>query len=187
MASKVSMVNAALIKIGASPVTSLGEDSEAARLGGARFDDVLDAVLRAYPWNSAFSRARLTALSEAPVSGFSFQHVLPADPYCLRVLTVEGGCRFRVEGRRLLCDASPVDITYIRRVTDMNQLDGLCREAVAAYLAKELAYPLTGSSSLAERMSVEYERRLREAQRIDAVEGTAAEQGEGSWARARRG
>ncbi|MFP4477325.1 MAG: hypothetical protein ACLFOY_17310 [Desulfatibacillaceae bacterium] len=181
MASKVAIANAALIKIGASTITSLAEDSEAARLANARFDDALDAVLRAHPWNCATARATLTALAGAPNFGFAYQHVLPTDPFCLRVLAENNGYPYRVEGRRMLCDSTPVEITYVMRVTDVNLLDGLCREALAAYLARELAYPLAGSAALADRMAAEFENRIRQAQRIDAGEGTPAAQAEGSW------
>lgn len=181
MASKVGITNAALIKIGAAAVTSLTEDSEAARLAAARFDGVLDAVLRAHPWNGALARATLTALAAPPAHGWAWQHVLPAAPYCLRVLEAADGAPFRVEGRRLLSNTTPVDILYVARVSDVNLLDGLCREALAAALARELAWPLTGSASLAQRMEAEYEARLREARRIDALEGTAPPQAGGSW------
>ena len=186
MTSEVSICNTALMLLGANAITSLSEDSKAGRLCNQAYDRVRDAVLRAHPWNCAVTRADLSRLSAAPAFGFAHQYQLPSDPYCLRALELEDhGAAFRVEGRRLLTDADTASLVYVARLTDPNQFDALLAAAVAARLAGEVAYALTGSASLKQAAWVEYQARLTEARRINAQEGTPPVVEAEDWLRSR--
>ena len=173
MSSVVDICNSALNQIGASNIISLAEDSKAARILNQRFDFVRDSVFRAHPWNCLTIRVILSPDATAPAFGFDNAFTLPTDPFCLRVLNI----RFfdiihRVEGRKILCDEDTIELTYIGRVTDVSQYDMLLVESLSAYLAADIAYPLIGSSSLAQEMRLLYERKLSEARLVDATEGT---------------
>ena len=88
MTSNVDICNSALNMVGASIITSLSEDSKAARICNQRYTFVRDAVMRAHPWNCLIRRIKLGRDATAPAYKFAFRYPLPADPYCLRVLTV---------------------------------------------------------------------------------------------------
>jgi hypothetical protein len=79
MASEVGICNSALIKIGASRITSLTEGSKNANLCAEQYAKLRDAELRAHLWNFATSRQKLAQISGAPVSGFEFHYQLPSD------------------------------------------------------------------------------------------------------------
>lgn len=102
--SAVQICNRALDILGADPVLSLTDNSEAGRLCNRNFAPVRDAVLRAYPWNAAMRRAALPALAEPPSWGFAAAYQLPVD--CLRLWRVENeDCAdWRVEGRTVVTD-----------------------------------------------------------------------------------
>lgn len=172
--SWVSIANAALIQFGADTIMDLDEPSQAARLCKSRLGDVVDAVLRAHPWNAGLARARLAADSAAPAFGFARQFTLPTDPWCLRVLRLDDDTiPFKVEGRKLLTDAEgPLDVLYIARLTDPAGIDALLAAAIAARLAHEIAYALTNSRQMAADLWQAYEARLREARSIDGQEGS---------------
>ena len=89
MATDVSICSNALRRLGDSPITSLTDDTERARLCNSFFTDARDTVLRTHPWNFSITRASLAQLSEAPAYGFSYMYALPTNPYCLRVLEME--------------------------------------------------------------------------------------------------
>lgn len=57
----LAVANGALMRLGAAPITSLTEDSDRARLCNAWLARVRREVLRAYPWNVAIRRVRLSA------------------------------------------------------------------------------------------------------------------------------
>ena len=179
MTSNVDICNSALNMVGASIITSLTEDSKAARVCNQRFTFVRDAVMRAHPWNCLIRRVKLAKDATAPVYKFANRYSLPADPYCLRVLTVSDDgdderrdIEYKVEGERyLLTDEGTLYIQYVARDEDPNNWDFLLIEALAARMASEIAYPLVGSSTLATNMFAMYEIKLKEAHFADAQEG----------------
>jgi len=174
MASVVDICNSALNQIGASNIISLTEDSKAARLCNQRYEFVRDATFRAHPWNSLTTRVALAPDTATPVFEFTQQFTLPTDPFCLRVLGLsDANILYRIEGRKLLCNESTIQMLYIARVTDINEYDTLLTETLAAALASDLAYPLVGSSALGANMYSLYQTKLTEARFVDATEDNA--------------
>jgi hypothetical protein len=171
MASVVDICNSALNQIGASNIISLTEDSKAARICNQRYNFVRDSVFRAHPWNCLTTRASLAPDTAAPAFQFSKQFTLPTDPFCLRVLQLSNtDILYKIEGRKLLCDESTIEMIYVGRVEDANQYDTLLTETIAAAMAADLAYPLVGSSALSANMFTLYQSKLTEARFVDATE-----------------
>ena len=179
MTSNVDICNSALNMLGSSIITSLTEDSKAARVCNQRYTFVRDATFRAHPWNCLIRRKKLAQDATTPVYKYAYRYPLPTNPYCLRVLTVSDDGNeerrdidFKIEGNRyLLTDQSAIYIQYISRDEDPQQYDFLLIEAVSARLAADIAYALVGSSSLATTMFELYERKLKEARFAAAQEG----------------
>ena len=179
MTSNVDICNSALNMVGASIITSLTEDTKAARVCNQRYPFVRDAVFRAHPWNCLIRRVKLGRDATAPAYKYAYRYTLPSDPYCLRVLTISDDgdderrdIDYKVEGNRfLLTDQGTVYIQYISRDEDPNQYDFLLIEALAARMASDIAYPLVGSSALSTNLFAIYEIKLREARFADAQEG----------------
>lgn len=175
MASDVDICNSALNNLGASNIIALTEDSKAARVCNQRYPVVRDAVFRAHPWNCLIRRIEIAADATAPVYEYAYRYQLPAEPYCLRVLKVDGeadGVVYEVEGRFIVSDEGTMKIKYIARELDANLYDTLLIETLASRLSSELAYPLANSTTLQAQMFSLYERKLSEARFVDATEGT---------------
>jgi hypothetical protein len=193
MTSVVAICNRALDMLGAEPVTSLADNTKAARLCARNFEPVRDAVLRAYPWNAAVRRAALAALADTPPWGYARQFQLPDGPApepCLRLLAIDGevdfGRTYKIEGRRVLTDApAPLNILYIARVADPSQLDPMLYDAIATRLAADLSYGLTASAALGQSLMEIYQAKLAEARATDAQEGSADDIAT-AWARGGR-
>jgi hypothetical protein len=175
MASIVEMANQALFMLGQNSIISMTDDVESARLCNGRFAYNRDATLRAYPWNSAITRATLARSLDAPTWGYDYKFALPTNPLCLRVLEMEeqqeDGYVWKVEGRWLLTDSTTANILYIAQLTDPNDMDIMLRETIATRLAADICYALTGSTSQQEIMWSLYEEKLRMAKSADAQEG----------------
>jgi hypothetical protein len=110
MATEVSICANALRRLGDSPIVSLTDDTERARLCNAFYSEARDDVLRSHPWNFSITRQQLSQLSATPLYQYSYQYALPTDPFCLRVLEMEySDYVFKIEhlagtGRVLLTD-----------------------------------------------------------------------------------
>ena len=178
MASEVDIANSALNMIGASNITSLTEDSVAARIMNQRYEFVRDAVFRSHPWNCLVRRASLAQNSTAPTWGYTYAYNLPTDPFCLRVLRLEKlDLDYKVEGRTIVSNEQTMKIKYVARVTDPNEYDTLLSETNSARLAADTCYSITNSNSLVASMYSLYEAKLKEARFVDATEGMPGVEG----------
>jgi hypothetical protein len=183
--TKTSISNDALTELGRAMIVSLDEDSEPARIINQTFDGLLDREVGRHAWSFARSRSELAPLSAAPAFGWNYQFQLPAD--CLRVLDEINEEPYRREGNRLLSDSNVLQIRYIRRVTDLNELTPSFVTAFVFRLASKLAVPLVGSRELRDQMFKEYRLAVMEAESVDAMQNPADEQDDGSWLEARGG
>jgi len=175
MASFVEIASNALRLLGDDPITSFSDDTERARLVNAIYEEMRDEVTRAAVWNCCKARQVLASLSETPAFGWAYYHQLPAD--CLRVVDVLSGdtrIDHTIEGRRLMTDASSVNLIFLQRVTDPNEFDVLFISAYTARIAAELALPVSGSNTVATAMWTAYDKKITEARTIDSQEGTPA-------------
>ena len=173
MASEVETINSALNMLGATNIIARTEDTKSARVTTQRCDAVRDAVFRAHPWNCLVTRTALAADSDTPAFDWSYQFTLPTDPFCLRAMRLDYlDIDFRVEGRKILCDESTINLVYLARVEDPNEWDSLLNEAIAARLAADISFAIVQSTSLTANLYALYESKLSEARFVDATEGT---------------
>lgn len=185
MASEVEIANRALQRLGEGRITALTEASVSARAITTAFATVRDAELRAHPWNFSVKRAQLAASGTAPAFGPANAFALPSD--FLRLLPQDVGRQANdsdwvIEGQSILTDDStPLEIRYVRRVTDPNQMDPLFREALALRLAKELCEQITQSNTKIQLINSDYQAIIAKARNADAMEVPAEEPPEDTW------
>lgn len=179
MPSKVEMCNNALQEIGASTILDLTDNTEAARQCNLRFDTLLKSLLCLAPWTFAMARKQLAANVDTPAFEFAYQHTLPAN--CLQVLDDYNDYPYRVEGRYIFSDSTPIKLIYTRTITDMNELSPLFVEVFQLSLAKKICMTLTGSASLYDRVSGDLKTAMRVARSKDAQQGTPYALDEGDW------
>jgi hypothetical protein len=194
MASEVTICNLALTRLGHNVITTLDEGSVASDLCSLHYSVARDAVLRAHPWNFAIRRATLALSATTPNHEFIYQHALPSDPYCLKVIRTDweadgesssaiygfpgiygyssNTVPYRIEGRFLLCNESTVKIEYIARITDTAQFDDLFTDVLAQRLAAEMGIKLTDNQAATKTMWDIYSSKLVEARMTDAQEGS---------------
>ena len=189
--SVIEICNNALLDLGEDVIMSLGDDSKAAGLCNHRWPAVRDAVLRAHPWNCAMAQAELAAGTAAPLWKWECKYALPTD--FLRVIQVVGRDGediedWEIQGNIILCDDNaPIFISYVRCETDPRKYDALLTETLSARLAAALAYPLTGSTSLAQAYWELYQKKLAEARGVDAREGVPESVTPTTWLGAKMG
>jgi hypothetical protein len=189
MADLIGICNSALAKIGAARITALEEGSKNASLCADLYERCRDDLLRAHAWNFATARAKLARLAEAPVFGYAYAYVLPAN--WIRCVSAQGGesggpeLAYRIEGNSLLSNAEDVYLRYIRQVADANLMPADFREALACLLARELAVPIAQSNTLEEKLEARFRTRLRRARTTDGLEDQVEPMPIGAWVEVR--
>ena len=185
MASEVQLCNLALANVGDEQITSLTENSKAARLCNLVYEPMRDATLRAHPWNFAIKRIELAANTLTPAYEYNTQFTLPSDFLRLIGTNMLDTAKFTVEGNQLLCNVSALKIKYIYAVTDPNVFDWLFNEALSARIAAELSIAMTDNRSLTVDLFNLFSTKLSDARTADATEGTPDDITADTWLNSR--
>ncbi len=172
--SQIDLCSRALLKVGATSISSFDEGTIEAEVAASLYPTVRDALLSAHPWNFATMQKRLAMLSAPPVADYQSAFQLPVD--CIRVLSAGtdgrgSGLTYRIVQRQLLTDVDEAILTYIFRPleTDFPPFFDI---VLIAQLAAEFCIPLTDSTSRWEALRDVAEQELRRARLIDAQEET---------------
>lgn len=166
--TEIIICNSALTKLGARSIQALGDDSNEANACNLRFEACKRAVLRRHPWNFAIDRVISAPEVATPAFEYAYQHVLPAN--CLRVLSVDPDTiGYRIEGRKILADSNALNVRFIYDC-NISLVDELFAEALACYLAWDIAYKITGKLDVQKTLWEMYRVALRDAKSVDAQE-----------------
>jgi len=170
--SEVKICNMALAKIGSDfQISAIGEDGREGEQCEVFYEHTRDHLLQSHPWNFAIGRSALSQDATSPSFEYSNQFLLPGDH--LRAIELyDEDEEFKIEGDRLLTDASTANLIYIKKVTNTTLFPPLFVEALATRLAAEMAQVIADDNRLSERLFVEFEKKFREAKRRDGQEGT---------------
>ncbi len=160
MADQVSIINKALLLLAAERIVGPEDDNPNTEKMYGQWDDAVDFVIAAYPWDFAETDAQIAATGTTPLFDWEQQYVLPTDPYCLKVWKAGTATPpdWEVKGRRLYINESgPLNITYGAQITDPGQFDPGFVQALSAYLAWGAAYSITRKRSKTKEMWEFYE------------------------------
>jgi hypothetical protein len=137
---------AALVKIGARPISDLAEDTAEAACARRLYPIARDLLLGLHPWSFTLAQARLTAESASPLADFACAFALPPDH--LRTI-----------------------LAYQRRVPE-EELPAFFLPLIVTRLAAEFCIPLTEGSGRAMDLYRLAEAELRSARLIDSQQAT---------------
>lgn len=195
MASSTDIANRALQKLGSARIMALTDPGRNATECALCYPLLRDAELRRHPWSFAMRRGVLPAddAFDGPAFGYARAFTLPSD--CLRLVEIEGASAWdasdyrgvssppwRIEGGRVVTDAeAPLNIRYLAREEDTARFDPCFVEVLVARMAAELAEPLTQSLQKKQMALSEYRDVIREARRINAIEGPTQVPPDDSW------
>jgi hypothetical protein len=192
--SKIDVCNQALLRVGADAIASLDTSSDLddgtvveANLCNIFFDQALEETMRIYPWNCCTERTLPVKLAEDPVFGYESAFQLPND--CMRVISVFDsedqyvtGVRWVVEGGKILCDYDIIYLKYVKKPTNVGELDALAVKALICNLALKLAVPLQLDDKQASMILMELEQAILPAARsIDTIENKELLTEESTW------
>ena len=175
-ASWTQICNRALGRLGDATITDLSDGTKNAEYCGRFLPQAIEYVLGQYDFNFARRRQRLAPDTEKPVFGWKEQFNYPMD--CIRLIKVYGGhsqmpgeierVPYQVENGKILSDTDELQIIYIARPDDPNQLTQSARNAISTHLAYLLATALTSNEQLIALIAAESKGALELAKTADA-------------------
>lgn len=195
MPGETDVVNAALRKIGAKAIISIGDGSDNANIVDDIYTEVRDDLLASNPWNFATKRVKLAQITATPGFEYDFAYALPFD--WIRTVSVHDNdaghgtvlykSEFLDNQRVLISSSNQLYLRYIYRATDPNRMSSNFRKAFEDALAREFCIPITESNTLFEQLEKQAKRSLNKARSTDAMGSFPEFRPRGSWAAARGG
>lgn len=77
--TSLSICSDALIILGAQPISSFTEGSDAAQACDRLYPDLRDSLLSRYPWSWSYKKVQLARLATSPVTEWNYAYQLPGD------------------------------------------------------------------------------------------------------------
>ena len=77
--TSLSICSDALIMLGAQPISSFTEGSDAAQACDRLYPDLRDSLLSRYPWSWSYQKTQLARLATPPISEWGYAYQLPGD------------------------------------------------------------------------------------------------------------
>ena len=147
--SSIDMCSQALVKVGAGPIASFGENTTEAHVAAQLYDMTVASLLASYPWRFALKQTLLPRLTVAPDADYRYAYAMPVD--CVRALSAgttvrSSGLDYRIMHRQVHTNSEQVLLTYICR-PDESDFPAFFTEALVARLAAEFCLPLTESTT----------------------------------------
>lgn len=190
MATKLEICNRALQKLGARTINSLTENSKNARAIALAYEPCKLAELREHDWNFALTRAQLAADSTDPDFGPEKRYPLPADFVRLVDPDLEDNSfdlDWQIESGAIHTnDSAPLNIRYVKNVTNASEFDPLFSEALATRIAIEICEEITQSNTKLENLSALYQDIQRKAKKANGFERRRAVPPTDPWIEARK-
>lgn len=172
----------ALAQLGQPTITALTDNTANAKRCNAVYDLIRKIVLESHPWNGCVKMVALSQVVETPVYKWTYVHQLPTD--CLRVLETDQDInnerQWEQMGSKIYSDYADLNIKYVYNNEDTTLFSPGLVVALSARLEAELAYPITGSTTLATaKLEIYQEIKLPEAKALDAQVGRPLESDDG--------
>jgi hypothetical protein len=162
-ATDVEICNLALARLGTKAlVFSLTDGTPEANMCAQIFPQARDTALASFPWPFATKRTNLSIAAGETRSGWTYCYTYPSD--CLTARYIYPGSRqvpynakipYVVEtngtgnGRIICTDQEDAELIYTLRVTDIPSFPPAFVDALAWFVARDLAMPLSTNPQMA--------------------------------------
>jgi hypothetical protein len=149
--TKLSICSDSLIMLGASPLSSFSEGTDAAQICDRLYDDIRDTLLLSYPWAFSHKKIQLARSVNTPTNEWLYEYPLPSDILGSgpRALFTSSGTRtsptahgWEVYEANVLTNYSTVYIDYQFRPSE-DVMPTYFAQLMKYYLAWHFAEPVT--------------------------------------------
>jgi hypothetical protein len=154
--SALSICSDALLMLGANPISSFNEGTDAANISDRLYPDLKNQALLVYPRSFSFKKVKLSRLITTPTTEYRYEYQLPGDrlgPPRAAFTSASPGQRpskeYRIFQDKLLADYEEVWIDYQYAVQEF-EMPVYFVQLLKYMMAWHLAYPITDQDSKAQ-------------------------------------
>lgn len=154
MSDAVKICSAAAVMLGAKPVQSLEDDTDLSRIFANLYERKKKALMSKYPWSFLRETRYLTRSSTPPVRGWKYAYIIPGDalagaPHAVfsDATRKMGKHEYRIEGKKVLCDAPELWGTLIIDRTE-SEWPEYFQELMIEIIAAAVALAVTDQQSI---------------------------------------
>ena len=182
--TKTDILNKALTLVGGTPITSIDDETNNARILSRVYETSLRSVLSEEKWNFATTRATLTLVTEESAwydTGEAFVYNKPSD--MIRIWgTNVSNVTYREEGDRIYSDVSDLGLRYVYYLDTPSKYPGYFVDALVDRLASDVAYAIVNSGTLGDKYRELYEKvSLPKAQASNSQTGQQTTLTDDAW------
>lgn len=180
MATKLSVINAALVELGNERITDTGEDIKAARETSAAWDQVVSECIASAHWNFAMETIKAVAdTGVTPEFGYTEVFAKPADWVRTSAVSEDEYFTYPLlhyydDANFWSTDVSPVYFRYVSNDTglglDLTRWPAKFTRFVSLELANRICLALTQNNALNEKIGRDRDKARKEAKNIDAMD-----------------
>jgi hypothetical protein len=174
--TSIKICSAALQLLGAKPISSFSEGTDAANISDSLYQDVKKQTLLIYPWSFVYKKIALAQLLTAPTTEYRYAYQLPGDrigpPRMVMTSATPGSGtirNYRIFGDQLLTDETTIYIDYPYDVQEY-EMPVYFIQLMKYMMAWHLALPITDQTEKAQYWQ-------------GVAVGSAAENGRGGYTR----
>ena len=154
--SALSICSDSLLLLGAKPISSFNEGTDAANISDRLYPDLKNQALLVYPWSFSFKKVKLAKLITTPTTEYRYEYQLPGDrlgPPRAVYTSASPGQRpskeYRIFQDKLLTDYEEVWVDYQYAVQEY-EMPVYFVQLLKYMMAWHLAYPITDQDSKAQ-------------------------------------
>lgn len=165
---QISLVNSALLLLGAKTINSFDEESTEAITAQSYYERTYRSLIAGFPWKFAVKYTVLAEVAgQVPMDpNFEYLYQLPQD-YITALEIQPNQANFKIVGNQLYTAQQNVTLRYVWRVGE-ELMPILFEQAFMYYLASQMCITLTEDNTKQASMYTQYKDHLKKAKSVDS-------------------
>jgi len=152
MASELSIISGAAVRLGEAPIISLDEDTKAVQAGVNLYDTILEATLSWHRWRFATGKIDLNLLAAEPLNEWNYAYQLPTNPKVVTIIKTHPRLNYERYEDKIYCNTNAgIAIDYVYR-PDESMFPSYFVDMMEVRMASAMAIAVTGSRTLKQLM-----------------------------------
>lgn len=186
--TKTDIINNALTRVGAAPVTSIDDGTNNARVVSRVYEEALRSILSECKWNFATKRALLSSSADTLSwydTGETYVYTKPSD--MIRIFEPsDPDAAWREELNYIVSDTSGLGLRYVYYNDTPSTYPSYFIEAFIDKLCSDIAFAIVNSNSLGEKFKTVYEKlSLPKAMSMNSQGGVQQIMKDDAWEKAK--